>query len=95
MTNPDLLLYAVHVLFWTSFGVAGLFLKEPAAAPTPAAPAATETTAPYSRLVLAVHFLAFGLLYFALGNTIFPRRVPEWFTGQRVVGTIVILAGAA
>ena len=98
MLNRDFLLYAVHGAFWTSFGVADLFVKRRRASPTVAQPAAPtaerEATAPYSRSVLAIHFLAFGVMYFGLGNTIFPNRVPSWFPGQRLVGTIIIAAGA-
>lgn len=96
MSNPDLLLYLVHGLFWATFGIAGFFLKEKASAlPASRAPTVTAaTTAPYSRTVLAVHFVAFGVMYFGLGNAILSHQVPIWFPGQRLVGTVVILVGA-
>ena len=98
MTNPDLLLYTVHTGFWLSFGATRLFLRAPAAADSAsAAPVAVskEYTAPYSRTVLAFHMLGFAVLYFGIGNAVIPRRVPQWFTGQRVAGTLVIALGAA
>ena len=97
--NRDFLIYPVHGAFWTAFGVAGWLLERrrkqhpEAAAPAPAA--ATEATAPYSRSLLAIHFVAFGLLYLGLGSTIVPNRVPAWFRGQRIVGTFIIALGAA
>jgi protein-S-isoprenylcysteine O-methyltransferase Ste14 len=53
-----------------------------------------ETIAPFSRALLAVHVLAFAAMYFGIANAVFPRRVPIWFPWQRVVGSIVIAAGA-
>ncbi len=97
MLNRDFLLYAAHGAVWTSFGVAGLFVKRQASTTTQSSPPPTEreATAPYSRAVLAIHFLAFGVMYFGLGNTIIPNRVPFWFHGQRLAGAIIIAAGAA
>jgi protein-S-isoprenylcysteine O-methyltransferase Ste14 len=46
-------------------------------------------------LLLALHALAFGLMYFGIGYAVIPGRVPTWFPGQRVAGTLVIAAGAA
>ncbi len=99
MTNRDLLLYVVHAGFWTSFGVAGLLVKQnkqalPGGQSTPPV-AARTATASFSRAILAVHFLAFGVLYFGLGNSIIPGRVPEWLAGQRIIGAVIIMAGAA
>jgi len=95
MRNPDLLLYAVHIAFWASFGITRRLLRrQPDAAPETVA-AAHEYTAPFSRTVLAFHMLAFGVLYYGIGNAVIPRRVPEWFAGQRIVGTLVIALGAA
>jgi protein-S-isoprenylcysteine O-methyltransferase Ste14 len=95
MRNPDLLLYVVHIAFWASFGITrALLRRRPDAAPETVA-AAQEYTAPFSRTVLAFHMLGFGVLYFGIGNAVLARRVPAWFTGQRVVGTLVIALGAA
>jgi protein-S-isoprenylcysteine O-methyltransferase Ste14 len=99
MFRVDFLLYYVHTAFWTAFGVTRLILRarerhqtrapEPALSPTP------ERTAPFSRAVLALHALAFGIMYFGIGNAVIPGRVPVWFSGQRGVGSIVIAVGAA
>lgn len=101
MTTPshvDLAIYAVHVAFWGSFGLTLLVQSaldrravEPASAPV----AREEKTAPFSRALLMFHVLAFGVMYFGLANAVIPGRVPNWFPGQRVVGTCVIAGGAA
>ena len=94
MRNLDLLLYAVHVAFWACFGITRKVLGGKSET-APAVAASQEYTAPFSRTVLAFHMLGFGVLYFGIGNAVLPRRVPAWFAGQRVVGTLVIAAGAA
>src|SRR4029077_2576276 len=52
-------------------------------------------TARGARALVAFHALAFAAIYLGLGNAVVPRRVPIWFPGQRLVGTLVIAAGAA
>ncbi len=99
MMNRDLLLYVVHGGFWASFGAAGLLVKQgeqalPGGQSDPPVAAGTAT-ASFSRTLLAIHFLAFGVLYFGLGNSIVPDRVPEWIGGQRIIGAAIIMAGAA
>lgn len=42
-----------------------------------------------------VHMLAFLVMYAGIGNAVIPDRVPELFPGQRWVGGLVILVGAA
>jgi protein-S-isoprenylcysteine O-methyltransferase Ste14 len=32
-------------------------------------------------------------MYFGIGNTVIPARVPAWFAGQRIAGTLVIALG--
>jgi len=95
MRNPDLLLYVAHVAFWASFGITRKLLRCKVDAPSSTAAASKEYTAPYSRTVLAFHMLGFGVLYFGIGNAVIPRRVPSWFAGQRIAGTLVIALGAA
>ena len=34
-------------------------------------------------------------MYFGIGYAVIPGRVPNWFPGQRVAGTLVIAGGAA
>ena len=93
MLNTDLLIYPAHLAFWASFGLTRRLTHK---ATTVAAPTATRSvTAPLSRSVLGVHFLAFGVMYAGVGAAVFPHRVPMWFSGQRAVGTIVMALGAA
>src|SRR4051812_28092215 len=54
----------------------------------------TEVTAPHSRLLVAIHVLAFGVLYFGVGNAVLPSRVPFFFAGQREVGAVIIVFSA-
>ena len=95
-SSPDLAIYAVHAVFWCVPGSRGPGRGGRAApAPATSAPAiSAPATAPYSRLVLAVHFMAFGVMYMGLGAAVIPGRVPVWFRGQRIVGILVIAAGA-
>ena len=99
MRNVDLALYAVHAAFWTAFGLARLILRSldrgdtGASVTTPVSH--QESTAPFSRALVAFHGLAFGAMYFGIANAVIPGRVPIWFPGQRVVGSMVIAGGAA
>lgn len=95
MRNPDMLLYLAHVAFWTSFGLTRKLLNRKPAPVTGAVATSQAYTAPFSRTVLAFHMLGFGVLYFGIGNAVIPRRVPAWFPGQRLAGTLVIALGAA
>lgn len=97
MSNPDYILYAVHVGFWASFGCTRLLLRQRVSSASPAHPAPTathEATARFSRSLVVLHAIAFGLLYFGMGNAIIPHRVPPWFPGHRPVGAAIIIAGA-
>src|SRR5262245_27585829 len=99
MANRDLALYAVHSAFWGVFGLARLILRlrdrDNSGGPETAPVAQEERTARFSRAVLGFHMLAFGVMYFGVANAVLPERVPVWFPGQRVVGTLVIAGGAA
>lgn len=94
--NTDLLIYPVHAAFWASFGITRLATRDSTIAPTAEVPVVTAQaeTARFSRAVLAVHFVAFGMMYLGLGNTVIPNRTPTWFPAQRLVGTAVIALGA-
>lgn len=98
MSNPELLLYVAHLAFWATFGLAGRYAaRRPAEASWAGsvAPAVSASvTAPYSRAVLAVHFLAFTVMYFGLGWAILGHQVPSFFAGQRIVGLSVLVSGA-
>jgi protein-S-isoprenylcysteine O-methyltransferase Ste14 len=94
--QPDSGIYVAHGLFWSSFGVTLLILRlRSRGATAPTVPIAeTQQTAPFSRLLLFVHMLAFGTMYLGLWRSVFVTGVPDWFPGQRIVGGLVIGAGA-
>ena len=88
----------MHVAFWASFGITHTIVgrRDRERGAPDAAPATGETfEAPGARGLVAFHALAFGALYFGLGNSVIPGRVPIWFPGQRIAGTLIIAAGAA
>jgi protein-S-isoprenylcysteine O-methyltransferase Ste14 len=96
---PDWSIYLLHLMFWGSFAVAVLVTRRS----TPPAvhegsgtrvPAA-QLTAPRSRLLVAIHALAFGVIYFGVGAAVIPKRVPIWFGGQAELGALLILLAAA
>jgi protein-S-isoprenylcysteine O-methyltransferase Ste14 len=94
----DLSIYAVHAVFWVSFGLTRMMLKskenrDPVKSETPAAQ--EEKTAPFSRALLALHTVAFFVMYFGVAQAVLPAQVPQWFVGQRLVGTLTIAAGAS
>jgi protein-S-isoprenylcysteine O-methyltransferase Ste14 len=94
MSNIDYAIYAVHGAFWTAFGITQRVVGAGSAAPATAETAVAPNTARFSRSVLAVHFVAFGLLYMGIGSAVFGHRVPIWWTGQRIAGTLAIAVGA-
>jgi protein-S-isoprenylcysteine O-methyltransferase Ste14 len=97
-TNIDLALYAEHAAFWSVFGLTRLILhsrhRDGTGRPAQAAVSREKTIAPFSRTLLALHMLAFAVMYFGVGRAVLPRRVPVWFSGQRIVGSMVIASGA-
>jgi len=99
MPKVDFLIYAVHNGFWAAFGVTLLIIRalnrNRTVAATEPPVSRQEKTAPFSRALLAFHALAFGLMYFGMGMAVNMGRVPVWFAGQRIAGTVVIAAGAA
>lgn len=87
-------MYLLHAGVWLTFIAARAARRPPQ--PAGAAPAATEErTAPLSRALLAFHMVGMGVLYFGLGNTIIPGRVPERFPQQRLAGGVVMVLAAA
>ena len=90
----DFAIYAVHAAFWSSFGVTRRLVGTDGPAPGAGPAADAPVTAPYSRSVLAVHFVAFAVMYLGIGSAVFPNRVPAWFPGQWMVGTLLIALGA-
>jgi len=98
MSNPDLAICWVHTAFWSTFGLTRTFLRlrdrnaSPTADPTPVPK--EEHTARFSRALLAFHAVAFVVMYFGIGIAVVPGHVPILFSGQRVVGALVIAGGA-
>jgi len=99
MSSPDFGIFTAHWVFWGAFGLTRVILRNrdrndgSAAATSPIS--RQETMAPFSRALLAFHGLAFAVMYFGIGTAVIPGRVPAWFPGQRVAGSIVIAGGAA
>ncbi|MBW8883930.1 MAG: isoprenylcysteine carboxylmethyltransferase family protein [Planctomycetia bacterium] len=94
---PDLLIYAAHLAFWLLFAAGHVYARGQFAAPAPS-PAATDAppmSAPYSRLLVGMHMIAFAILYSGIGLALFHSGVPRLIPFQRVLGCIVILAGGA
>jgi protein-S-isoprenylcysteine O-methyltransferase Ste14 len=98
-----MLLYGAHLAFWVSFGLTRLVARFPASPhPREKGPpvAQRELTAPFSLAMLAIHAIAFGVLYFGVAHAIRSDRVPSWFAGQRVasgalIGVAIILVSWA
>jgi len=88
----------MHALFWLAFVLARLIVRlrqKPMAQPVAAQPVTQgESVAPHSRLFVGFHAVAFGLMYYGIGRAILLGRVPDLFPSQRLVGTLIIAAGA-
>jgi protein-S-isoprenylcysteine O-methyltransferase Ste14 len=91
--RTDLWLYVVHLAFWASFWLGRSLLRGDSAAPA-SATAATAAEAPRSRALIGLHMVGFFFLYFGVGSTVIPGRVPEVFGGQRLAGAVIIACGA-
>ncbi len=94
MQLQDVAIYGVHAAFWAAFGITQRFVGIGHAVKEGAPVAAVPYTGRYSRLVLGVHFFAFGVMYIGIGGAVFSGRVPAWFPGQRLAGTAVVALGA-
>jgi protein-S-isoprenylcysteine O-methyltransferase Ste14 len=95
--------YAAHILFWLVFGAANLYARlRSGAAPPPASASAATTPnataplrAPNASLLVAVHMVAFGVMYFAVGKTVLSRTVPfDPSSTRAIVGAALIASGA-
>ncbi|MGH7648686.1 MAG: methyltransferase family protein [Gemmatimonadaceae bacterium] len=89
-------MYAVHVAFWTAFGITNWIARRRRDA-NPTAPAVTSgeaRTAPHSGGIVAFHGLAFGVMYFGIANAVFGRLTLDWFPGHDLVGLLIIALGA-
>jgi protein-S-isoprenylcysteine O-methyltransferase Ste14 len=94
MQLRDGAIYGAHMAFWAAFGITQRLVGAGRAVSESAPAAAVSRTAAYSRLVLGVHFVAFGLMYLGIGIAIVPGPGPDWFWGQRLVGATVLALGA-
>jgi protein-S-isoprenylcysteine O-methyltransferase Ste14 len=85
-------LYGLHALFWGVFVARALGGR----AKTPGGGAAEEAPreAKGARLVVALHGVAIGIMYFGIGDALFARVAPSLFPGQQVAGAIVIVGAA-
>jgi protein-S-isoprenylcysteine O-methyltransferase Ste14 len=98
MFNIDFGIYAVHTGFWLAFVLMRVLVRSRsrnegrATGPTVDSP--EETAAPFSRMLVGFHALAFALMYVGIGIAVIPHRVPTWFAGQRFAGSLVIAGGA-
>ncbi len=97
----DFRIYALHGVFWLAFAIGDLGARirnrDVSKAPAPSASNDTERPpleAPRAGLLVAIHMLAFALMYAGIGNAVFGRRMAT-SPGQplRVAGVVVILAG--
>jgi protein-S-isoprenylcysteine O-methyltransferase Ste14 len=93
----DFHIYTVHWAFWGAFGLTRIILRsrDRNRAADTAPISQQETTAPFSRALVAFHGLAFAVMYLGISIAVIPGRVPIWFPGQRVAGSLVIAGGAA
>lgn len=89
----DFLVYAAHAGFWLIFTTATLTRRRGQQAPNNQVSDA-KRTAGHSRLLLWIHIAAFAVMYSGIALALFHRSVPDWFPGQRIVGVLVIAAGA-
>lgn len=99
MANIDFFIYTVHAGFWLAFVVTRVTLhrlgRSKDSTTESGGDSPKETAAPFSRALVAFHALVFAMMYVGIGIAVIPHRVPAWFTGQRIIGSVVIAGGAA
>src|SRR5882762_4606584 len=98
MSSPDFGIFTMHWVFWGAFGLTRAIVRmrdRNRRSATDTAPKPRQATAaPFSRALLAFHGFAFAVMYFGIGIAVIPGRVPMWFQGQRVAGSVIIVGGA-
>jgi protein-S-isoprenylcysteine O-methyltransferase Ste14 len=98
MSHIDYLIFVPHSAFWLSFVFTRMLIGRRNrsdggdSGSTPVPP--QETAAPFSRALVAFHGLAFVMMYIGIDLAVIPNRVPGWFSGQRIVGSLFIFGGA-
>ena len=100
MQNTDYFLYLLHDIFWISFFVVRFYKRRNEGRQSDQSGyepvVSQEKSAPFSRLLVALHSTGFLALYGGMAIAFFVRHnVPKWFAGQSVVGAAIILAGTA
>jgi protein-S-isoprenylcysteine O-methyltransferase Ste14 len=94
----------IHAVFWLSFALTALVLRlqrgnhrsvQPGPPVAAAVVAEREHIGPFSRTVIASHSLGFFLMYFGIDRALSAPVWPTWISGQRLIGTAVIVAGNA
>jgi protein-S-isoprenylcysteine O-methyltransferase Ste14 len=98
LASPGFGIYIAHVAFWGAFVIARLIARasprKKQDAATGTGRAAKEDSAPYSRVLVGVHMVGFGILYFGVGDAVFGGRPLALFASQMLAGSIVIGCGA-
>ena len=97
---PDAVaIYAVHAAFWATFGIARLFARtrgpDSSGASGPPPVSNQFVTAPFSRALIAFHSVAFTVMYVGIVQAVIGGHVPVSSPGQRMIGALIIAAGAA
>ena len=99
MPNPGVAVYTAHMAFWAAFVFTRILMRRRGRIQEEAGERAPnshpQSTARFSRTLLAFHALAFGVMYSGIALAVIPRRVPDWFAGQRIIGLILIAAATA
>ncbi len=93
--NCDLAIYAAHGCFWVALLAARLAGRKQKQSEGSGIVAREKKTAKYSRVLVGIHFVAFAFMYTGIGAAVFQEQTPTWFSGQRIVGGIIIGVGAA
>lgn len=93
----DLRIYALHGVFWLAFALGDIGARIRSRRATPAHPSGTDRPpleAPRAGLLVAVHMVAFALMYAGIGQAVFGGRTIVSPTRElRIAGALVILAG--
>ncbi len=89
-----LTIYAAHACFWAIFIGARFAARRKTHSVDPSPVSPEKKTARHSRLLIAIHFVAFGVMYSGIGLAVFSGNMPTWFPGQCIAGAVVIAIGA-
>jgi len=93
--DADLAIYALHGGFWAAMMIGRWAGRKRKRSENIGIIAKEKKTAKNSRMLVGVHFLAFGFMYSGIDAAVFRGQTPTLFTGQRLVGGIIIGVGAA